>query len=171
MCAAESAVRGVGNGTSQSLLVSGESGAGKTETVKIMLGYIAKRSHRAKGTSASPGVDDALIAANPLLEAFANATTVRNGNSSRFGKFVRVFVDRLSGTVASATVDHYLLEKTRCVSLNEGERNFHVFYQLVADSHLRADDRRLLNLGRTFIPARPTGRLPRNATVDARFIC
>ena len=125
---AESAVRGVvRDRTSQTLLVSGESGAGKTETVKIMLGYIAKRSHRAKGTSASPGVDDALIAANPLLEAFANATTVRNGNSSRFGKFVRVFVG-LSGT-GQRHVDHYLLENGVC--LTEGERNFHVFYQCV----------------------------------------
>ena len=134
--------------------MSGESGAGKTETVKIMLGYIAKRSHRAKGTSASPGVDDAFIAANPFLEAFANATTVRNGNSSRFGKFVRVFVDRLSGTVAFRHGRPLLARKTRCVSLNEGERNFHVFYQLVADSHLRADDRRLLNLGNRVHPPR-----------------
>lgn len=152
---AESAVRGVvRDRVSQSLLVSGESGAGKTETVKIMLGYIAKRSHRAKGTSSQPGVDDALIAANPLLEAFANAMTVRNGNSSRFGKFVRVFVDRLSGTVASAQVDHYLLEKTRCVSLNPGERNFHVFYQLVAAKTGDANDRRLLNLGGRTRPPR-----------------
>lgn len=108
---------------SQSLLISGESGAGKTETVKIMLKYLAYRS--------GGGVDRLLLKTNPILEAFANAKTVRNDNSSRFGKYVRVFLDPLSCRVTAASITSYLLEKTRVIGQLEGERNFHAFYQLV----------------------------------------
>ena len=95
---------------SQSLVVSGESGAGKTETNKHLMRYLAWRS-RAGGAGASgggPDLADAVLQSNPILEAFGNAKTGRNNNSSRFGKFVKILIEPRSGTVAGASMSTYL---------------------------------------------------------------
>ena len=115
---------------SQSILVSGESGAGKTESVKIMIGFVAGRNGRA-GAARSAAVAKAVVRSTPLLETFGNAKTLRNNNSSRFGKFTQLLFDREGGIVGSR-VDVYLLEKIRVVRQAKGERNYHVFYQLLS---------------------------------------
>mmetsp|Transcript_14407 Transcript_14407/g.23796 ORF Transcript_14407/g.23796 Transcript_14407/m.23796 type:complete len:1202 (+) Transcript_14407:135-3740(+) len=114
-------------GKSQSILVSGESGAGKTETVKIVMKYLASVS----GGSEISRISEMVLKSNPILEAFGNAKTLRNDNSSRFGKFIEIQFNR-KGEVAGAAVITYLLEKSRVVSQIVGERNFHIFYQICA---------------------------------------
>ncbi|CAH0476498.1 unnamed protein product [Peronospora belbahrii] len=110
----------------QSILVSGESGAGKTETTKILMNHLA---------SVAGGLNDytikKIIEVNPLLESFGNAKTVRNDNSSRFGKFTQLQFDN-DGILVGATCRTYLLEKTRVIFHEEMERNYHIFYQLLA---------------------------------------
>lgn len=111
----------------QSILVSGESGAGKTETVKILLNHLADIA----GAHANDRTIEKVITSNPLLESFGNAKTLRNDNSSRFGKFTELQMDdrcRLSGSQSNT----YLLEKVRVVSHARGERTYHIFYQLLA---------------------------------------
>eukprot|EP01034_Spumella_vulgaris_P022338 gene22338-28458_t len=111
----------------QSILVSGESGAGKTETVKILMGHLAQVSGKENDTTIVK-----VLKANPLLESFGNAKTVRNDNSSRFGKFTQLQFDQDSKLVGSRCVT-YLLEKTRVVSQSdEHERNYHIFHELFA---------------------------------------
>ena len=124
---------------------SGESGAGKTENTKKVIQYLA-----AVATSDSPtaksnnkhlsNLSQQILRANPILEAFGNAQTVRNNNSSRFGKFIRIEFTR-SGQIAGAFIDWYLLEKSRVVNIHSNERNYHVFYQLLrgADRQLKED--------------------------------
>ncbi|KAL2268875.1 hypothetical protein VTJ83DRAFT_3721 [Remersonia thermophila] len=129
----------------QSILVTGESGAGKTENTKKVIQYLAAVAHspspaRAGAVRARPEhstLSAQILRANPILEAFGNAQTVRNNNSSRFGKFIRIEFDR-AGSICGAFIDWYLLEKSRVVRVNAQERNYHVFYQL-----LRGADRRL----------------------------
>jgi hypothetical protein len=123
----------------QAVLVSGESGSGKTEATRWLLKLLSRQSVRAaqssttvvaSSTQQQRRVEAALLHAGPLLEAFGNAKTVRNDNSSRFGKYVEiVFDDR--GVIVGATLQHFLLEKVRVVQRSPSERNFHVFYQLV----------------------------------------
>ena len=118
---------------SQSILVSGESGAGKTETAKLIMQYIAHTSSSAMsgGDDGQKPTQDKVLDSNPLLEAFGNAKTSRNDNSSRFGKYVEMQFDadhRISG----AAIRTYLLERSRVVKTNDPERNFHIFYQLCA---------------------------------------
>jgi myosin V len=110
----------------QSILVSGESGAGKTETVKILMGHIAHISGRHNLT-----IIDKVLKANPLLESFGNAKTSRNDNSSRFGKFTRLQFDKYA-TLAGSRCVTYLLEKSRViVQQNREERNYHIFHQVL----------------------------------------
>lgn len=104
-----------------------QSGAGKTETTKVLLQFLAARSGDATGDS----VQRALLECNPVLEAFGNAKTGRNDNSSRFGKWVEVRFDA-GGAIIGGAVSTYLLEKSRVSAVPQGERNFHVFYQLLA---------------------------------------
>ena len=111
----------------QSILISGESGAGKTESVKIMMQYLAVVSK----TGDQNKVAAQVLASNPLLEAFGNAKTLRNDNSSRFGKFIEMQFDE-AYSMAGAKIQIYLLEKSRVIAQGEGERNYHVFYQLLA---------------------------------------
>ncbi|KAM6433229.1 unconventional myosin-VI isoform 1-T1 [Rhynochetos jubatus] len=110
---------------SQSIIVSGESGAGKTENTKFVLRYLTE----SYGTGQD--IDDRIVEANPLLEAFGNAKTVRNNNSSRFGKFVEIHFNE-KNSVVGGFVSHYLLEKSRICVQGKEERNYHIFYRLCA---------------------------------------
>ncbi|XP_031503221.1 myosin-6-like isoform X2 [Nymphaea colorata] len=116
-------------GKSQSILVSGESGAGKTESTKMLMRYLAYMG----GTSAAEGrtVEQQVLESNPVLEAFGNAKTVRNNNSSRFGKFVEIQFDQ-RGRISGAAVRTYLLERSRVCQISDPERNYHCFYMLCA---------------------------------------
>ncbi|NXN08843.1 MYO6 protein, partial [Indicator maculatus] len=110
---------------SQSIIVSGESGAGKTENTKFVLRYLTE----SYGTGQD--IDYRIVEANPLLEAFGNAKTVRNNNSSRFGKFVEIHFNE-KNSVVGGFVSHYLLEKSRICVQGKEERNYHIFYRLCA---------------------------------------
>ncbi|KHO00173.1 myosin type II heavy chain [Metarhizium album ARSEF 1941] len=123
----------VEEGRNQSILVTGESGAGKTENTKKVIQYLAavapsETSVRSK--SQHTNLSQQILRANPILESFGNAQTVRNHNSSRFGKFIRIEFNR-NGAIAGAFIDWYLLEKSRVVHINPHERNYHIFYQLL----------------------------------------
>ncbi|XP_024543080.1 myosin-11 [Selaginella moellendorffii] len=127
---ADSAFRAMLNeNKSQAILVSGESGAGKTETTKLIMQYLAYMGGRAATDGRT--VEQQVLESNPLLEAFGNAKTVRNDNSSRFGKFVEIQFDQ-SGRISGAAVRTYLLERSRVVQIADPERNYHCFYQLCA---------------------------------------
>ncbi|KAF2951967.1 myosin-17 isoform X10 [Oryza sativa Japonica Group] len=116
-------------GRNNSILVSGESGAGKTETTKLLMRYLAYLGGRS-GTGGRT-VEQQVLESNPVLEAFGNAKTVRNNNSSRFGKFVEIQFDK-SGKISGAAIRTYLLERSRVCQINSPERNYHCFYFLCA---------------------------------------
>ncbi|KAA0153961.1 hypothetical protein FNF31_06363 [Cafeteria roenbergensis] len=130
---ASNAFRGMAEeGLPQAIIISGESGAGKTEATKKCLQYMAEVAG-----SAAHGLDKRLLAANPILEAFGNAKTVRNNNSSRFGKWMVVRFLRPPGAgqglaIGGCHITNYLLERSRLVSPAPDERTYHVFYQLLA---------------------------------------
>uniref|UniRef100_A0A3P9P9Z4 Unconventional myosin-Ih-like n=1 Tax=Poecilia reticulata TaxID=8081 RepID=A0A3P9P9Z4_POERE len=109
------------------ILISGESGAGKTEASKKILQFYAVSC---PSTKLLNNVRDRLLLSNPVLEAFGNAKTLKNDNSSRFGKYMDIQFDHRGGAVGGHILS-YLLEKSRVVHQNHGERNFHIFYQLV----------------------------------------
>ncbi|XP_035464320.2 unconventional myosin-Ih isoform X1 [Scophthalmus maximus] len=109
------------------ILISGESGAGKTEASKKILQYYAVSC---PSTRLLNNIRDRLLLSNPVLEAFGNAKTLKNDNSSRFGKYMDIQFDHQGGAVGGHILS-YLLEKSRVVHQNHGERNFHIFYQLV----------------------------------------
>ncbi|PVD32922.1 hypothetical protein C0Q70_08369 [Pomacea canaliculata] len=120
----------------QSIVINGESGAGKTETAKHLLKYLTTVSSvPAKESSAYRGrkIEQRILDSNPILEAFGNAATPRNNNSSRFGKFIELQFTR-TGHMKGGTIQTYLLEKTRLVHQGSGENNFHVFYQITSMS-------------------------------------
>nr|CAI5863964.1 unnamed protein product [Callosobruchus analis] len=111
---------------SQSIIVSGESGAGKTESTKHLLKFLCHNWGEESGL-----LEQKILDANPVLEAFGNAKTTRNNNSSRFGKFIEVHFDK-SFKVCGGHISHYLLEKSRVCSPDGDERNYHIFYMLMA---------------------------------------
>uniref|UniRef100_A0A8D2M976 Myosin IF n=1 Tax=Zonotrichia albicollis TaxID=44394 RepID=A0A8D2M976_ZONAL len=115
------------DGENQCVIISGESGAGKTVAAKYIMGYISKVSG---GGEKVQHVKDIILQSNPLLEAFGNAKTVRNNNSSRFGKYFEIQFSR-GGEPDGGKISNFLLEKSRVVSQNECERNFHIYYQLI----------------------------------------
>ncbi|XP_071758115.2 myosin-10-like isoform X1 [Centroberyx gerrardi] len=137
----------------QSILCTGESGAGKTENTKKVIQYLAHVASSHKGRKdhnippESPKafklqgeLERQLLQANPILESFGNAKTVKNDNSSRFGKFIRINFD-VTGYIVGANIETYLLEKSRAIRQAKDERTFHIFYQLLAGAgeHLRTD--------------------------------
>ncbi|XP_030636884.1 myosin-11a isoform X1 [Chanos chanos] len=117
----------------QSILCTGESGAGKTENTKKVIQYLAvvASSHKGKKESSAGELEKQLLQANPILEAFGNAKTIKNDNSSRFGKFIRINFD-VTGFIVGANIETYLLEKSRCVRQAKTERTFHIFYYMVS---------------------------------------
>ena len=125
---ASATYRGLLDARSQSVIISGESGAGKTETAKRFLQFLAYAATQGSGSS-NEGLENRVIATSPLLEAFGNAQTIMNNNSSRYGKYLMLQFD-LSGKIMGASIKTYLLEKTRVVRQSKGERNYHVFYLL-----------------------------------------
>jgi len=144
----------------QSILCTGESGAGKTENTKKVIHYLAHVASKArkrvrfntpgkfKQSAApqpvNPDLEDQLLQANPILEAFGNSKTVKNDNSSRFGKFIRINFDP-SGYIVGASTDFYLLEKSRCCLQAPNERSFHFFYQLLKGANQEEKEAYLLN--------------------------
>ncbi|XP_037545802.1 myosin-10 [Nematolebias whitei] len=148
----------------QSILCTGESGAGKTENTKKVIQYLAhvasshkgRRDHNIPPESPKPvklqaqnavsgallygELERQLLQANPILESFGNAKTVKNDNSSRFGKFIRINFD-VAGYIVGANIETYLLEKSRAIRQAKDERTFHIFYQLLAGAgeHLKSD--------------------------------
>uniref|UniRef100_A0A8C1PTV9 Myosin, heavy chain 14, non-muscle n=1 Tax=Cyprinus carpio TaxID=7962 RepID=A0A8C1PTV9_CYPCA len=120
----------------QAILCTGESGAGKTENTKKVIQYLAHvaSSHKSVQTTAiliHGELERQLLQANPILEAFGNAKTVKNDNSSRFGKFIRINFD-VAGYIVGANIETYLLEKSRAIRQAKEERTFHIFYQLLS---------------------------------------
>uniref|UniRef100_A0A3P8XZN0 Myosin, heavy chain 11b, smooth muscle n=1 Tax=Esox lucius TaxID=8010 RepID=A0A3P8XZN0_ESOLU len=118
----------------QSILCTGESGAGKTENTKKVIQYLAVVASSHKGSKKDTGtgeLEKQLLQANPILEAFGNAKTIKNDNSSRFGKFIKLNFD-VTGYIVGANIDTYLLEKSRCIRQAKIERAFHIFYYMVA---------------------------------------
>ena len=115
-------------GKSQVVVMSGESGAGKTETAKHTMLYLAQRNARMVSLAA---LSERMVQSNPITEAFGNAKTLRNDNSSRFGKYTQVYFT-VNGAVAAAAISTYLLERPRVTRLAGGERSYHIFYQLLA---------------------------------------
>uniref|UniRef100_UPI0037E80608 myosin-11-like isoform X2 n=1 Tax=Semicossyphus pulcher TaxID=241346 RepID=UPI0037E80608 len=129
----------------QSILCTGESGAGKTENTKKVIQYLAviASSHKGK-KEANPGeLEKQLLQANPILEAFGNAKTIKNDNSSRFGKFIKLNFD-VTGFIVGANIDTYLLEKSRCIRQANTERAFHIFYYMVAGAKEKMREELLL---------------------------
>ncbi|KAM7396859.1 hypothetical protein PAMP_019867 [Pampus punctatissimus] len=115
----------------QSIIVSGESGAGKTVSAKYAMRYFATVSC----SSGETNVEEKVLASSPIMEALGNAKTTRNDNSSRFGKYIEIGFDK-KHRIIGANMRTYLLEKSRVVFQAPGERNYHIFYQLCASSHL-----------------------------------
>ncbi|KAA3454750.1 myosin-8-like isoform X6 [Gossypium australe] len=120
----------INEGISQSILVSGESGAGKTESTKMLMRYLAYMGGRVSKAE-ERSVEQKVLESNPVLEAFGNAKTVRNNNSSRFGKFVEIQFDP-RGQISGAAIRTYLLERSRVCQVSDPERNYHCFYMLCA---------------------------------------
>uniref|UniRef100_A0A452TF54 Myosin-7B n=1 Tax=Ursus maritimus TaxID=29073 RepID=A0A452TF54_URSMA len=141
------------NRENQSMLITGESGAGKTVNTKRVIQYFAivaalgdglgKKAVRLAHTGGT--LEDQIIEANPAMEAFGNAKTLRNDNSSRFGKFIRIHFGP-SGKLASADIDSYLLEKSRVIFQLPGERGYHVYYQILSGKKPELQDMLLLSM-------------------------
>lgn len=121
------------NRKDQSILVTGESGAGKTENTKKIIQYLSSITPsdiKQQSNASNKNIDTKILQANPILESFGNAKTIKNNNSSRFGKFIKIYFSN-DGIIDGATIDYYLLEKSRVVYQSEQERNYHVFYQFL----------------------------------------
>lgn len=124
------------NHENQSMLITGESGAGKTENTKKVIAYFATigaSSKKAAEEEKKVSLEDQVVQTNPVLEAYGNAKTVRNDNSSRFGKFIRIHFTG-SGKLGGADIETYLLEKARVISQQTLERSYHIFYQIMSGS-------------------------------------
>merc|ERR1712088_4983 len=120
------------NSKDQSMLITGESGAGKTENTKKVISYLAAVAAPKKkpGQEKKVALEDQIVATNPILESYGNAKTSRNDNSSRFGKFIRIHFNS-GGKLCGCDIESYLLEKSRITQQQEVERSYHIFYQLL----------------------------------------
>merc|ERR1719266_1866900 len=123
------------NAKDQSMLITGESGAGKTENTKKVISYLAavaapKKKATGEGADKKASLEDRIVATNPILESYGNAKTSRNDNSSRFGKFIRIHFTS-SGKLCGCDIESYLLEKSRITQQQEVERSYHIFYQML----------------------------------------
>merc|ERR1712020_750825 len=119
------------NAKDQSMLITGESGAGKTENTKKVISYLAAVAAPKKASATKKvSLEDQIVATNPILESYGNAKTSRNDNSSRFGKFIRIHFTT-SGKLCGCDIESYLLEKSRITQQQEVERSYHIFYQLL----------------------------------------
>ena len=118
------------NTKDQSMLITGESGAGKTENTKKVITYLALVAASGKKSAKKVSLEDQIVATNPILESYGNAKTARNDNSSRFGKFIRIHFTA-SGKLTGCDIESYLLEKSRITEQQEVERSYHIFYQLL----------------------------------------
>ena len=119
------------NSKNQAIVISGESGAGKTETTKHAMKFLTTSAFGSKISNEETPIEEKILRCNPILEAFGNSKTIRNDNSSRFGKFVRLLINKNSKGINGATITSYLLEKSRLTAPSKGERNFHIFYHLL----------------------------------------
>ncbi|CAH1254854.1 MYO9B [Branchiostoma lanceolatum] len=142
------------NRENQCIVISGESGSGKTESTNFLLHHLTALSYKGHAS----GIEQTILGAGPVLEAFGNAKTAHNDNSSRFGKFIQLNYKE-NGTVHGATVEKYLLEKSRIVSQASNERNYHVFYYLLAGANQALKDSLILHkpeeffyLNQTWVP-------------------
>ena len=145
------------NEKKQAIVISGESGAGKTENTKSCMKFLTSLFNVKKKKSNSIeknkkedvvkeiSVEDKILSCNPILEAFGNAKTVRNDNSSRFGKYVSLLFKKTNREIVGATMINYLLEKSRIISPGPGERSYHIFYFLIKGASVND----LKNLGLT----------------------
>ena len=113
----------------QTILISGESGSGKTYTARSIIKYLTKLSDN------NSDIEQKIIQSNPILESFGNAKTLRNSNSSRFGKYIQIQIDK--NNIAGSHIQTYLLEKIRVVNQVDNERNYHIFYQLLSNSNFK----------------------------------
>ena len=130
---AEGAYQGMmQSGSNQSILITGESGAGKTENTKKVISYFATICSSGKRKEGEASLEDKIVQTNPVLEAWGNAKTVRNDNSSRFGKFIRIHFNS-SGKLSGADMVVYLLEKSRLTYQQPLERCYHAFYNIMSD--------------------------------------
>ena len=120
----------ISKGKNQAMLITGESGAGKTENTKKVITYLAIVASSTKKSEKKVTLEDQIVATNPILESYGNAKTSRNDNSSRFGKFIRIHFN-VSGKLAGCDIVSYLLEKSRITEQQEVERSYHIFYQLL----------------------------------------
>ncbi|XP_021040663.1 myosin-15 [Mus caroli] len=119
------------NGENQSIVFTGESGSGKTVNTKLIIQYFATMAAISEPKKKLGNLEDQIVQMNPLLEAFGNAKTQKNDNSSRFGKLIRIHFDA-RGTLSFADIQIYFLEKSRVVYQQPGERNYHIFYQILS---------------------------------------
>merc|ERR1711936_1162947 len=142
---AEGSYQGMQNqGKNQSILITGESGAGKTENTKKVISYFASIGATTKKKEGEPGLEDKIVQTNPVLEAWGNAKTVRNDNSSRFGKFIRIWFNQ-AGKLSGADMVTYLLEKSRLSFQASLERCYHAFYNIMSDQVADCKEKCLLS--------------------------
>ncbi|XP_039255307.2 unconventional myosin-X-like [Styela clava] len=146
----------------QCVLISGESGAGKTEATKLMLRFLSDASRikahktESQDNGRNTSIEKSILESGPLLEAFGNAKTVYNNNSSRFGKFIQLLFAQ-NGGIQGGRITDYLLEKHRVVRQNPGERNYHIFYQLLSGLEQETKDSLFLTNPKDFCYLNTTG--------------